>query len=78
MNGEIIEELKKWVQLQIDDSYRMSEREVYADIVREKITSEERIDILRRLGEQDFKANTFYSFGYKACARGENWRSGIL
>lgn len=50
MKGEIIEELKKWVQLQIDDGYRMSEREVYADIVREKITSEERIEILRRLG----------------------------
>lgn len=46
---KIIEEIKKYVSLELDSSYFMNEREAFVDMINAKITSEERIHLLNEL-----------------------------
>lgn len=49
LDDKIVEELKKYVLLDLDASYFFTVRETYVDMINAKITSEERIHLLNQL-----------------------------
>ncbi len=49
LDDKIVEELKKYVLLELDPSYLVTARETYVDMINAKITSEERIHLLSQL-----------------------------
>lgn len=52
LDDGIVEELKKYVLLELDASYFFTDRETYVDMINAKITSEERIHLLNQLARK--------------------------
>lgn len=45
-------EISQYVKLEIDKGYRMEQKQIFADMINERITSQERIEMLRSLGKR--------------------------
>lgn len=50
LNSDVVEEINQYVKVDIDQGYHMNYKQIYADMINAKITSEERIEMLRSLG----------------------------
>lgn len=52
LDDPVVQDLKRYIRLDLDPSYYFDIRKIYADMINAKITAEERTELLQRLSER--------------------------